>query len=313
MSNSIRMTTEATMVHKTTTTLFRIPVINKKDKNGAVIKAIYPAWYLNRKTEHKTKLDNTLKILFKEALMKRFTDPVEKKIAGHIYSNHYNHYKFDLCDLSISKEPDADDGLHYIVWIENAEWSVSYYVEVQKYGRQLKARLQEYVEENICYFDRHTLWIHLEDYKPPAEEKEPSTFEDTDTKCPICLEDYCDEKECDKLHNCGHKYCVDCIDQVIEFGKCSICRTSTEIDEETYGITEEDIDVLCDDEDPEPLVMLMNAAGQMENFCSYCANGDGYSHILGYEAEEDIELDDGEYILMSRLDTYEHKAHTTHY
>lgn len=289
----------------------RIPVITKKNDKG-VIRVIYPAAYVERKTQHKAKLDNTLNILFKGALVKRFKDPVEKKIAGHIYDEHYSKYKFGLDDLSISREPWEDDEMRYIATIQNDKWFVAYYIEILKYGRPIKERMREYVAENICYFNRNLIFRHLEDYRPPSEEKAPSTFEDNNTKCPICLDEYNDEKEYDKLHNCGHKYCVDCIEQAIKFGKCCICRISTDI-EETFGITEEDIDNLCDDDDAETLTKLLEEFGEFDNFCAYCAGADGYCHTLGYETEEDIELENGTHILMCRLDTYEHKTPTLNY
>jgi hypothetical protein len=290
-----------------TETYKKIPVIIKKNKDGEITKTIYPVYYNIQKAKHLENYKNVINKIFYKALQKRFTDPVERYISTHIYDTYYTEYKFDINDLSITKEYGEEN--RWIVNIDNDRWSVSYYIEIQKYGNPLKARLAEYVEENICYFQPHFIWIHLEGKVIQNGYKEESTFEDTDTKCPICLEDYDEDKECEKLQNCGHKYCVDCIDQVIEYGSCSICRETT--DTHFYNedpITKEDIENLCEDGDSETLIEWLKEFDEWENFLSYTASADGYTHTLGYESGTDIELTDGEYILMCRLDAYEKKT-----
>lgn len=294
----------------------KIPVIIKKNKDGEITKTLYPVYYNLLKETHQETYKNVMNKIFYKAFTKKFECNNDKlQIAKHIYDTYYNEYKFDIDDVKITQEIGMfGEPYTYMCEINNDRWNVSYYITIAKYGEQLKSMMTEYVRENIAYFTPHTIWIHLQDYKMPTQEREASNFEDTDTKCPICLEDYCEDKECDKLHNCGHKYCVDCIEQVIDYGSCSICRETTEIDEEAYPLTKEDIENYCEDGDCETLINLLEDAGEMENFISYCADSDGYTHILGYESGTDFTTDDGtEYILMCRLDAYEKKTNNTPY
>jgi hypothetical protein len=284
----------------------KIPVIYKKDKDGIITKTIYPVYYNLQKEKHLENYRSTLSKIFYKALIKRFSDPFEKKVIEHIYDTYHNEYKFDIDEITIEK---LNDNPIYNVFIENDKWSVSYEVEIQLYGDPLRNRLQLYINENLCYFQSHSIWIHLEGKSFADEEKEASSFEDTDTKCPICLEDYDDEKEHTSLHNCGHKYCVDCVDQVIEYGSCGICRMTTDINEDPIPITKEDIENLCEDEDSETLVNWLKHHNEYNNFCNYVRDSDGYTHILGFESGTDIEMENGdEYILMCRLDEYEKKT-----
>lgn len=295
----------------------KIPVIYKRNKDGEITKTIYPVYWNIQKEKHLENYKNVLNKIYLKALQFKYKNDIYKlTITNHIYDYYYNEYKFEVEDLTITQEPRMfGEPYSYFADINNEKWSVLYYIEIEKYGQRLFNRVKEYVKENVALFDRHTLWIHLKDYKPPAEETEPSNFEDTETKCPICLEEFNDEeKPFDKLHNCGHKFCVDCIDQVIEYGSCSICRTTTDIEEEQFELTREDIDNWCDDEDNEQLYELLQDAGELTNFINYCVSLDGYTHLLGYETGTDFTDDNGsENILMCRLDAYEKKTNTIFY
>lgn len=294
----------------------KIPVIFKKNKDGELVKTIYPAYWNIQKETHLENYKNVLNKIFLKALQFKYKNDIHKlTIMNHIYDNYYNEYKFNVEDIKITQEPRMyGEPYSYFADINNEKWSVLYYIEIMKYGEALGRRTEEYIRENLSLFDRHSIWIHLQDYKPPAEEKEPSNFEDTETKCPICLEVFDENKVCDKLHNCGHKFCVDCIQQVIDYGSCSICREPTEIEEEQYELTKEDIDNWCDDEDSETLYELLKDAGEWRNFNNYVVSLDGYTHLLGYETGTDFTDDNGcENILMCRLDAYEKKTNTIFY
>ena len=295
----------------------KIPVIFKKNKDGELVKTIYPAYWNIQKETHLENYKNVLNKIFMKALQFKYNrDTHREAIINHIYDTYYNEYKFNVEDITIKQDIRMyGEPYCYSVDIENDRWSVQYNIEIVKYGEQLYDKTTEYIKENLSLFDRHTIWIHLQDYKLPAEEREPSDFEDTETKCPICLDDFNDEeKPCDKLHNCGHKFCVDCIQQVIDYGSCSICRETTEIEEEQYELTKEDIDNWCDDEDSEKLYQLLTDANEWSNFVKYCISLDGYTHLLGYETGTDFTDDKGiENILMCQLSAYEKKTNTIFY
>lgn len=295
-----------------------LPYIYRRNSEGVITKTIYPMFYQIEKAKHYAEYIDVMKDITKYALMMRFKNGDMKCIARHIYERYYNDYNFNNEDLTIHQEPRMfGEPYTYVAVINNENWNVSYYIEINRYGDQLKKRLTEYIKENIYCFNPHSIWIHLEDHKDilfEKEQREASSFEDTDTKCPICLEEYCDEKECDKLHNCGHKYCVDCIDQVIEYGSCSICRETTDIEETGYETTEDDIRNWCEEGNDEMLWALLTDADEVENFVSYCADSDGYCHTLGFETECDMVDDNGdECLLMCRLDAYEKKTNNIPY
>lgn len=294
----------------------KIPVIYKKNKDGELIKTIYPVYWNIQKEKHLENYKNVLNKLFVKSLqMKYKSDTNRNIIINHIYDTYYNEYKFNIEDIKITQEPRLDgEPNSYMVDIDNDNWSVQYYIQIISYGQQLNRIMDEYIRENISYFQTHTIWIHLKDYKLPPTERPESEYEDDDIKCPICLEDYCEDKEYDKLHNCGHRFCVDCIDQVIDYGSCSICRTTTDIDEEQFELTIDDIENWKEDEDNEKLIQLLIDADEYEGFKDYCINSDGYTHLLGYESGTDFSDDDGsEKILMCRLDAYEKKTNTIFY
>jgi hypothetical protein len=302
--------------NKEMNTYKKIPVIYKKNKDGELMKTIYPVYWNIQKEKHLENYKNVLNKLFVKSLQLKYKSDTDRNvIINHIYDTYYNEYKFNIEDITIIQEPRLDGEPNcYMVDIDNDNWSVQYYIQIISYGQQLNRIMDEYIRENISYFQTHTIWIHLQDYHPPAEEIEPSNFEDTDTKCPICLEEYCEEKVCDKLHNCGHKYCVDCIDQVIEYGSCSICRTTTDINEEQFNLTIEDIENWKDEENNEKLIELLIDADEYEGFKDYCINSDGYTHLLRYESGTDFTDHNGtENILMCRLDAYEKKTNTIFY
>lgn len=295
----------------------KIPVIYKKNKDGELIKTIYPVYWNIQKEKHLENYKNVLNKLFVKSLQMKYKSDRDKNvIINHIYDTYYNEYKFNVEDIKITQEiREYGEPYCYMVDIDNENWSVQYYIEILPYGNKLNEKFDEYLKENISYFNRDSIWIHLRDYKLPPTERPESEYQDDDTKCPICLNDYEeDDLECEKLHNCGHKYCVNCIDQVIEYGSCSICRETTDTTEEQFELTKEDIENWADDEDNDQLINLLKDAGEYENFKHYCIGYDGYTHLLGFETGTDFQDDNGaDMILMCRLDAYEKKTNTIFY
>jgi hypothetical protein len=279
----------------------RLIMKTTKDKDGNIIKTTYPPQYQQNKLNHRHNFDDVLKRIFCKALEQKWTG-MERKIATYMYDNHHREYNFNIEDLDITME--CDDPTSYICFINNDKWNVSYYFRHLDWEQQ-KTAVLEHTTENLCYFTPHSIFIHLEGQTLGTYEKDESDFVDTDTKCPLCLEDYCEEREADKLHNCGHKYCVDCIENAIDYGTCSICRMTTDIENEPEPITMEMIEELCGNEETELLVNLLKDNGVFELFIKYCIQGDGVSHILGYDGgEEDNEGN----ILLCRMDSYEKKT-----
>ena len=233
----------------------KIPVTYKKNKDGELIKTLYPVYWNIQKEKHLKNYKNVLNKIFVKSLQLKYKSNIHKNaIINHIYDTYYNEYKFNIEDVKIDKDYDEPN---YFIEIDNEDWSVQYSILIVPYGYKLDEIVDEYVKENISYFNRETIWIHLKDYKFPIEDREKSDFEDTNTKCPICLDDYCEEKECDELHNCGHKYCVDCIEQVIEYGSCSICRETTDTEDKSFELTFNDIKFLADNFENEKLIQLL--------------------------------------------------------
>ena len=228
------------------------------------------------------------KLSVKSLQLKYKNDRDKNVIINHIYDTYYNECKFNIEDIIIIqeiKEPNC-----YMVYIDNDNLSVQYFIQTASYGQQLNTIIDEHFKEHISYFETNSIWKYLRNYNLPSTDTEPSNFEDTDTKCPICLDDYCKEKLSDKLYNCGHKYCVDCIDQVIEYATCSICRETTVINKE---LTIDDIEYWQSEENKEKLIQLLIDAGEYDNFKDYCINSDGYTHLLGYDSGTDFTDDDG--------------------
>lgn len=147
----------------------------------------------------------------------------------------------------------------------------TYYQKLEELYSHPLFDLDTYLEELICEITPHLIWIHLDGHQIESESVQQSAFEDTDTKCPICLEDYSDETEIYKcpLHNCGHNYCEGCVEQVISYGTCGICRESTNTETETFPITKEDIESLCDDKDSETLIKMLKDFHMYNQFKQY--------------------------------------------
>ena len=42
--------------------------------------------------------------------------------------------------------------------------------------------------------------------------------------CPICLQDIGTPEDCGVLSSCKHAYCIGCIKNIHNLGKCAVCR-----------------------------------------------------------------------------------------
>lgn len=150
---------------------------------------------------------------------------------------------------------------------------------------ELDVKTLEYVKENICYFNKNLIFHSLKDgiYKDMIEYgyEEPEKVFDNDS-CPICLECYDENKE-KKVGCCGHTLCYDCFNHIIHSNnqRCPECRVEWNNEESGVDITyykQEDIDELCDLEDSNKLIEIVD----VDAFINEIVMLEGYAGVLGY-------------------------------
>jgi|694.fasta_scaffold04525_25 hypothetical protein len=171
-----------------------------------------------------------------------------------------------------------------------------------------------YIEEHILYFNRFSLFQCIKENKKKTviEEVEvegdleipdaPEIKFNTDD-CPVCMESLENTKT---FGHCGHCLCLDCFEKVCESKNkvCPICRTewnynhyNIEYEEQEVDVdfTQEDIDELCEEENENVLLDIID----IDELLRICINSDGYSHTLGCYVDE---LNNGNYILSYNFD-----------
>jgi hypothetical protein len=285
----------------------------KQDENGNVIKTTYPPHYQQNKQNHKHKFDKVMENLRRMALTRKWTG-TEGHIADFVYNYYYKQYNCNIEDITISME--NDDPTAYVCWIDNDKWSVCYYFRYLDEREQVET-FSDYITQNLSRFDPEMIYQWFLGHFVWSGEIEPSNFEDTDTKCPLCLEDYCEERVADKLHNCGHKYCGDCIESALEYGTCSICRMTTtqEIEIDDEKLTFDKVKELCRNDETEILVGMLKDSGNFIDFRNNYMDDNEISHILGFDNFEHYydDFSEGMNILMSRMDIFERKTETLYF
>lgn len=300
--------------------IYRVPVILKRNEAKEITKAIYPQWYRTTKDEHNKKYKKVMSEIFEETTifwtMKDHSEnEYDKEVfARMIYNIRGHQYMINPWDMIVEQTADTDTGYRtYKATIDNERWGLTFSGRICPYDDdRLFEEVKEYVIENISSFTPEGIWRHLKDIDIPQEIQpiEESTYEDTDTRCPICLNDYDDEDYCPhKLYRCGHKYCGDCIEGIREYGSCGICRcpTSTEQEEEMLSLSIEDVEDLCEANDDHTLLHWFNTGDCLDEYVNYCIDSDGYAGLLGFDYERDYWGEDGnaDGFIFANMDEYE--------
>jgi len=299
--------------------IYRIPVVLKRNEAKEITKAIYPQWYRTMKDDHNKKYKKVMNDLDEESMIfwTKVKDNNEKdQFARMIYNIRGHQYMIDPWDMKVEQTADTDNGYRtYLATIDNEKWRVSFSGRVcPDDDETLFNEAKEYIVENISTFTPLGIWNHLKDIEIPqqVEEIEESTYEDTDTKCPICLNDYDEEDHTpQKLYRCGHKYCDECFEGIQNYGSCGICRcpTSLEQEEEMLSLSLEDVEDLCDANDDVQLLHWFATGDCLDEYVNYCIDSDGYAGLLGFDYERDFWGGDGgnDGFIFANLDEYESK------
>ena len=299
--------------------IYRVPVVLKRNEAKEITKAIYPQWYRTTKDEHNKKYKKVMTELDEESMIfwTKVKDNNEKnQFARMIYNIRGHQYMIDPWDMKVEQTADTDNGYRtYSATIDNERWRVSFSGRVcPDDDETLFNEAKEYVVENISTFTPLGIWNHLKDIEIPQEVEpiEESTYEDTDTKCPICLNDYDEEDHTpQKLYRCGHKYCDECFEGIQNYGSCGICRcpTSLEQEEEMLSLSLEDVENMCEANDDFQLLHWFATGDCLDEYVNYCIDSDGYAPILGFDYERDFWGEDGgnDGFIFANLDDYESK------
>lgn len=162
---------------------------------------------------------------------------------------------------------------------------------------ELSDKTKEYIRENIHYFNHQIIFdcikddvykyeIDSEDISEEEEEEEPEKIYDNES-CPVCLEEYNDNK---RIGCCGHIVCQSCYDHITDSNnsRCPECREdwtiTHHINSEKVEFELDDIRELCDSENYETLNQIIN----IDELCDRVVSVDGYADILGYDDYDNI-------------------------
>lgn len=238
--------------------------------------------------------------------MKNVNHKVIRKIIDMFESDYgYKDFNPDECSVdNVIIENEFDNS--YIISVPNRKYKpdkptthnnepisrvrLEYYTQ-----EELDEKALEYVKENICYFNRTTIYHNLKEnvYKEiieyeVEEPEEPEKVFENDS-CPVCMEEYDNDNVIKKIACCGHMTCLNCYTHIIHSNssKCPTCRELWEDEEENnepelIEYEDEDINELCENEDWETLNEIINIEGVKDD----AIMADGYAHILGYEDYE---------------------------
>lgn len=268
-------------------------------------------------------INNEVEEIFFNALFIKYKNTINHKIIRKIINMFESSYGYkvltlneiELEDIKIEK---IDDENTYKLIVPNINYKpnkpttsnncISYEFILEYYTPdELEEKTIEYIKENIHYFNPNCLFDNIKEgvYKYEVESEDVSDEEEEPEKifdnecCPVCLEEYNDNK---KVGCCGHTICEDCYNHIINSNKqkCPECRADWQhtyhIDSEKVEFELSDIQELCDNED----YAVLNDIIDIEGLCENVVNVDGYAHTLGYDDDEFI--DDVKYIGESDTD-----------
>lgn len=275
------------------------------EPNNEICKGCYRE-YCDCVCYYKNYLTNEKNELLYNAIFIKYKSSVNHKVIRKIidmFESSYGYKDFHpdyqtATDIEI--ENDYDNC--YIVSVPNSRYNPNKpdvannqshtRVRIEYYNQEnLDEKVLDYVSENICYFNRHTIFecvkegVYKEVIEAEGDDEEPEKVFDNDC-CPICLDCYDDEK-IKKVGCCGHTTCKECYNHIINSNnsRCPECR---EVWDDATNETEyiewelEDINELCDNEDN----IVLNEIIDIKGVCDVAIMCDGYAQTLGYDDSE---------------------------
>ena len=154
---------------------------------------------------------------------------------------------------------------------------------------ELRNQLYHFIRENITSYS--TPKEYYEEIKNYSEKK-PCLFKDTSSECPICFRSDLDTIQMLSLPHCGHKYCGDCIPQVVNMEKCAVCRQSTLGD---YNLCT--IEKMYKEEKKDELFFLLVKSGMIKQHIENLLKENEPESLLGYDFSTVFEYE-GETIMV---------------